>query len=180
MQTKKPVTTKYDQIIEGAKGMMFRGVLLSGYPDKSALGEEFRYLDSLTTYELYAYDTRNQHVLCPKCYDKIVNRARFGLCAACYNKEDHTKLPVSDAKNNKIYLSRRGIKVVITGGIIKVPVYENRQIVSYELEMQRPYIDISRKDSCIPDFALKIGEGKWLNLRSHGMLPLEYLLAELD
>ncbi len=180
MTSKKPTTTRFDQIIEGAHGMMFRGRLLTGYPDKSTLGEEYRYLDSLTNYELYAYDTRSRHVLCPKCYDKIVNRARFGLCASCYNKEDHKKLPIADARNNKIYLSRRGDKIVITGGIIKVPVYEKLKIVSYTLEMQRPYIDIARKDSCTPDFAIKISEGRWLNLHSHGTLPLEYLVAELD
>lgn len=181
----KPITTRYDQIIEGANGVVFGGTLLKGYPDRSTLPAELRYLDPLTNYELRAYDTRYSHALCFRCYDRLYNKARFGLCASCYNREDHKKLSVADAKKNKIYLSRRGTKVVIVGDLVKLPVYgedasSKFSIVSWEIVYQRPYIDIARRDSCTPDFAMKIGKNRWFPLHSHGVLPLEYLLAELD
>ncbi len=180
----KPITTRFDQITEGARGMMWRGRLMEGYPDRNNLPDDLKYIDPLTNYEVHAYDVRYSHALCFKCYDKLLNKARFGLCANCYNREDHQKLPVSDAKKNKIYLSRRGTKIVIVGDLIKLPVYgegSNKfDIVTWEMIYQRPYIDIARRESCTPDFAMKIGKERWYKLHSHGILPLEYLLAELD
>jgi hypothetical protein len=178
----KPTTSRFDKIVavDSRLPVSFNGRIVIGGPRNDQLPEELRYLDLLTNYEIKAFDVRYGHVLCHRCYDKVWNRARFGLCAQCYNKEDHKTLQVVDAATNKIYLSRRGSKIKLTGPMIRLPVYQERTIIAYKSIMERPYVDMDRLATVPTDYGVSLGRNRWHPLHCHGAVPMQYLLAELD
>lgn len=165
-------------LIQDNKSWWLNGKSYKGSPEPSKLPEELQYKDPLSYYELVNYNVERHHKLCHRCYDKIKNTARFGLCANCYNDDSNFKRIIAvDAKNHRVYLSRRGSRIKLVGDMIRVPVYEFtgkvRMQVGVKRIMFRPYIDVNRENTT----PLIQDDG---GTKCHGILPLEYLLAEMD
>ncbi len=152
------------------------GKVYSGIPEPSKLPEELQYKDPLSNYEVINFNVSIHHKLCHRCYDKLFNSARFGLCVNCYNDDrNFHRLIAVDAKSHKIYLSRRGAKIKLIGDMLRVPIREDRIVVGYRRVMFRPYVDVTR----LATFGLDV-DPYGGNVKCHGCVPLEYVLAELD
>ncbi len=90
-----------------------------------------------------------------------------------------TTLLASDGKQGTVYLTRRGRKVYLIGSMLRIPIWINGKIASYKMKMMRPYVFADRPLKR-RDFDLQLSNERTLKLNAHGILPLEYLLAELD
>ena len=160
--------------------MNVEGQTISGCPGNNTLPEDLRYNIPLTRYELITYRCNDDdHLLCHKCYDKIHNRSRFGLCQSCFNSSGMTTLLVSDADEHTVYLTRRGRKVQLVGKMIRIPIFVGTRIETYRSVMERPYV-MADNPFRSRDYELQLGSERVVKLHAHGVLPMDYLLAELD
>jgi len=157
--------------------------VVSGCVGNGNLSKDMRYSVPLTRYEMLSYgcDGDHDHMLCHKCYANLRNRSRFGLCNDCFNDQSEMKtLMAVDAKRAPyVYLTRRGRRVSFTGGLIKIPIFAGTKIVSHKMMMYVPYVFADRPFKR-RDFDLQLSNERTLKLKCHGIMPAEYLLAELD
>lgn len=154
--------------------------VVSGVPKGDTIPRELKYNVPLSFYEIASYRcSDSSHDLCHKCYDKLRNRSRFGLCAPCFNESNLTTLLASDASERTVYLTRRGRKIQLVGGVIKVPIFVGAKISTYKIMMERPYI-IADNPFKKRDFDLILSNERVVKLNAHGKIPMDYLLAELD
>lgn len=155
-----------------------RGRIVSGFPDQKDLDPMLKYKFRLTTYEMIAFDVRDQRFLCNSCYSYIWNRSRFGLCPDCFN-DNLVYLYACDCKIGKIYLTRLGAKIRIIGPSIELQtdLRANGKLNT----MTFPYVNLMTPDK--PRdliFHTRInGVHKPTKIKAHSALPFDYMVAEL-
>ena len=156
----------------------FSGRSVTGFPNPGIVPDMCRYSIRLTKYEFIAYDVRNENYLCKSCYEVILNRARFGLCPECFNTSLNY-LYVCDASVGRIYLTKLGSKIRIMGKQVKIPSDSSPDGVLTIHEF--PYINVDRPNSDRDCIMMSRFNNKAVvtKLKSHGTLPLDYVIAEL-